>query len=356
MKKFSKIFALILTVCIMASLSVPAFAIGPVIDPSVKEAHDNAEAILFTTGDRTSSESSGILGGKYREQGEITADPGSTGVGVLKSYDDFNGLNDNVKWTLKDGVVVVSGHGFTARFGENSPFAYNTSIKTVVIAAGVTAIDRSVFKNIPNLKTIVVMDAATVSFFAKNDLQSLKTVVYGANLNNSTYSGQSTVTNIENFVILTNSFKNNAIPYYTTVIGDKDGFVGMSDTAGYHILTRDKAIAKAKSLLSDQPTAVQEMLPTELRSGAAPAPTTPAPAVTSFSDVKADSPYAPGINWAIANSITNGTGNGKFSPDIPCTVAQILTFLWRAHGSPASTATCPFSGIATTSPYYTALC
>lgn len=39
--------------------------------------------------------------------------------------------------------------------------------------------------------------------------------------------------------------------------------------------------------------------------------------------------------WAVEQGITGGTGDGKFSPDAPCTRAQMATFLWRAAGSPA---------------------
>ncbi len=49
-----------------------------------------------------------------------------------------------------------------------------------------------------------------------------------------------------------------------------------------------------------------------------------------FSDVPADSPYAPAVAWAVAQGITTGTGEGKFSPDAPCTRGQIVTFLYRA--------------------------
>ena len=59
-----------------------------------------------------------------------------------------------------------------------------------------------------------------------------------------------------------------------------------------------------------------------------------------FIDVAADAYYANPVQWAIKQNITCGTGAMTFSPDSTCTTAQILTFLWRAKGSPepASTA------------------
>ena len=54
-----------------------------------------------------------------------------------------------------------------------------------------------------------------------------------------------------------------------------------------------------------------------------------------LADVKTTDPFAPSIAWALGNGATGGTGGGKFFPGSPCTQAQILTFLWRAKGSPA---------------------
>ena len=55
----------------------------------------------------------------------------------------------------------------------------------------------------------------------------------------------------------------------------------------------------------------------------------------SFSDVPAGAYYAKAAAWAVENGITTGTGDGKFSPDAACTRAQAVTFLYRALGKPA---------------------
>lgn len=54
-----------------------------------------------------------------------------------------------------------------------------------------------------------------------------------------------------------------------------------------------------------------------------------------FQDVKPGVYYYDAVGWAVLNGITNGTGGGTFSPDRTCTRAEIVTFLWRAAGSPA---------------------
>ena len=58
--------------------------------------------------------------------------------------------------------------------------------------------------------------------------------------------------------------------------------------------------------------------------------TTPA-----FADVASGAYYADAVDWAVKNGITNGKANGLFGSNDPCTRAQIVTFLWRAAGSPA---------------------
>ena len=55
-------------------------------------------------------------------------------------------------------------------------------------------------------------------------------------------------------------------------------------------------------------------------------------AMSSFTDVAAGSYYAKAVAWAVENGITTGTGDGKFSPDATCTRAQSVTFLFRAIG------------------------
>ena len=62
------------------------------------------------------------------------------------------------------------------------------------------------------------------------------------------------------------------------------------------------------------------------RAAGSPEPET----MSAFKDVPAGAYYAKAVAWAVENGITNGTGDGKFSPDAPCTRAQAVTFLARA--------------------------
>ena len=78
-----------------------------------------------------------------------------------------------------------------------------------------------------------------------------------------------------------------------------------------------------------------------------------AKAMSSFSDVADSAYYAKAVAWAVENGITSGTGEGKFSPDATCTRAQIVTFLWRANGSPIVSGNSVFSDVAADA-YYAA--
>ena len=56
---------------------------------------------------------------------------------------------------------------------------------------------------------------------------------------------------------------------------------------------------------------------------------------TGFQDVKSTDYFAPAVQWAVSRGITSGMTETTFAPNAPCTRAQIVTFLWRAAGSPS---------------------
>lgn len=57
--------------------------------------------------------------------------------------------------------------------------------------------------------------------------------------------------------------------------------------------------------------------------------------MATFADVPSDAYYAEAVEWAVDRGITNGKANGLFGSNDSCTRGQIVTFLWRAAGSPA---------------------
>ena len=75
-----------------------------------------------------------------------------------------------------------------------------------------------------------------------------------------------------------------------------------------------------------------------------------------FVDVATGSYYKDAVDWAVENGITKGTDDTHFSPDGICTRAQAVTFLWRAAGSPKpETRAMPFTDVPVGSYYYDAV-
>ena len=86
------------------------------------------------------------------------------------------------------------------------------------------------------------------------------------------------------------------------------------------------------------------------RAAGSPAPKTK---VMPFTDVPAGSYYHDAVLWAMEQGITKGTSDTAFSPNATCTRAQIVTFLWRAGGSPAVSGSAAFTDVASDA-YYAA--
>ena len=74
-----------------------------------------------------------------------------------------------------------------------------------------------------------------------------------------------------------------------------------------------------------------------------------------FTDVYESDYYYDAVLWAVANGVTAGTSATTFSPNAPVTRAQMVTFLWRAYGSPKATGSNPFADISADAWYYDAV-
>ena len=76
----------------------------------------------------------------------------------------------------------------------------------------------------------------------------------------------------------------------------------------------------------------------------------------NFKDVKPGAYYADAVAWAVAKGVTTGTSATTFSPDEGCTRGQVVTFLWRAAGSPEPVgAKNPFRDVKSDAYYYKAV-
>ena len=136
---------------------------------------------------------------------------------------------------------------------------------------------------------------------------------------------------------------------------------------GYTLTVADNSEAKTGKLVSDAEEAVvvaegatYNALPAAAEETPAeeteePAEETPAEETVTnpFTDVAETSAYYEGILWAVEKGITTGRTETTFAPGEDCTEANILTFLWRAEGSPAAeTAENPFGEAVSETAYY----
>ena len=118
----------------------------------------------------------------------------------------------------------------------------------------------------------------------------------------------------------------------------------------------EEAVVVAEGATYNALPAAEEETPAEEPAEETPAeePTEEEPAVVNpFTDVAETSAYYEGILWAVEKGITTGRTETTFVPGEDCTEANILTFLWRAEGSPASTVTeNPFGEDVSETAYY----
>ena len=77
----------------------------------------------------------------------------------------------------------------------------------------------------------------------------------------------------------------------------------------------------------------------------------PKSTATSFTDVKSGAYYEKAVAWAVENNVTTGTSAATFSPDATVTRAQAVTFQWRAAGAPASEGTNAFTDVSASAFY-----
>jgi hypothetical protein len=75
-----------------------------------------------------------------------------------------------------------------------------------------------------------------------------------------------------------------------------------------------------------------------------------------FTDVKESDFYYEALCWAVEKGVPVGTSETTFSPELLCTRAQFITFLWAAVGSPEPEAECPFSDVTEEDYCYQAVC
>lgn len=152
MKRCKRTLALLLcAVLCLTALPVSAFAAE-----DWPEKTDPIET-CFTTGSKGSAESTGRF--------------------------PLYGDNDRTTWSLSNGVLVIDGTG-KAMDAYDHLFDGNTHVETVIVKDGITQVGPSLFRDMPNLKNVIVMSNQTVVNQIVRDCPNMNNFIMGANLNN----------------------------------------------------------------------------------------------------------------------------------------------------------------------------
>ena len=330
-------------------------------------------SILTMFASAASTVDSGSIGGviKTQEMADqylFSAIP----VGESLPYDSTNynpdgrpekGYNDNVKWTLdSDGVLTISGSGRTAELRSNwasennpetrSPFYGDDRIKTIIIGENITWLCGMPFENLPNLTTVIFMNASTdANSNCIYNCPNLKNLIIGANLKNGTI-------NIGHSIIDRNYSSNVNCYQLSKNISDGDGDILREDAVypNYSWMSIDSTVipynemlTRVKAIVANLPAGAKTSLPAELTGGASVQtpvePAKPTDTNKGFGDVKPGAYYENSVKWAVEQGITKGTTTTTFSPNSTCTTAQILVMLYRAAGEPEVLIANPFTDV-----------
>lgn len=216
--------------------------------------------------------------------------------------------SDNGNW-LKDWEwnVSIAPHGITI-----SKFLDNTNPETVVVPDTASTVESGAI-NDPNM-TVISLPESIVSVGSDNGIENCKEIIYrGSKDIWFDYQGI----------------------YRPSAGGSRPG-IGNSSNFPYRIpvKTLDGTVIDYVG-----PAAAPIV-------GAQDKPAEPEPVqqpAATFTDVPADAWYAEAVNWAVANGITNGTGANRFSPNNNCKNIEVITFLYRAAGSPKVDVDLPFT-------------
>ena len=210
-------------------------------------------------------------------------------------------------------------------------FAHISSLKSVTFGSGLKKIPGLLFEGCGSLTYLMIPDGVTeIGKRAFNGCSSLKTITIPAS-----------VTEIDCFQVFDSCSSLTDIYYGGT-------------RSVWNRITQDMKLPSQTTVhFGENPPPVVD--PPVVDPPVVDPPTVDEPTV-SFSDVKAGAFYADAVAWAVKKGITSGTSKTTFSPDAGCTRGQVVTFLWRAAGSPEpKSGKNPFSDVKTDDYFFKAV-
>ena len=283
-----------------------------------------------------------------------TFDQSSCGTAVsnFTSADVLAGLQTNAG----SGVEWVAGIGHpTFVWDDNNIPADYTAVDAAIAAA--KAIDSNLYSNYADVeKAIYAVDRtkskaeqAEVDAMAQAIEKAINDLVRrssGGNDSDPTYAIE-VGEDIRNGTVTANRRYAERGDTVTITVKPDDGFklddLTVTDKNGKELKLTDKGNGKYTFTMPASKVEVNATFVKKVE-------------ISPFSDVSTSAYYYEAVKWAQKKGITGGIGNGLFGPNQPCTRAQVVTFLWRAAGSPAPMLNKnPFTDVHTSDYYYDAV-
>lgn len=226
-------------------------------------------------------------------------------------------------------------------------FSGCTALESVSIPASVTAIKEAAFDGCTALKNVTFLgkddEWSKVTIAGKNDALDSAT----KNFPNHTHSYVDTVTaptcTANGYTVHKCSCGDTKTDSYTKMLGHS--YQGGICVRCGDIIEQGKATAAAGHKFFGGKCSVCDAQ----ESGSKPVE------AKSFDDVIPGTFYYDAVMWAVKNNITKGTGASTFSPGDGCTRFQIVTFLWRACGCPTAATAASFSDVSPSDSFYEAV-
>lgn len=220
-------------------------------------------------------------------------------------------------------------------------FAFCENLTSAALGEGVQKLEEDAFEGCKALESVSLPNSLEeIGNKAFLSCKALSSITFGTglkrigtnafwgcdNLNEMRFQG--------NAPVVADGFKNlkNVIVYYP------EGASGWSSPTWNGLVARSYRPEGSKPAPEPEPVPAPQPTPTPT-----PTPTpAPTPSKPAFTDVAANSPFKDAIAWAVEQSIAKGTSSTTFSTGSPCTHNHILTFLWRANGSPEAAGSSDF--------------
>ena len=277
--------------------------------------------------------------------GDVVVPTGVTSIGD----DAFSYCQGLTSVTVPSGVTSIGARAFSYCFDltevaiadsvtsiDNNAFDSCWELARVKLPSGLTAIERNLFASCNSLSEVAIPDSVTsIGYRAFAGCSSLTSITIPdgvTGIETGMFSGCSSLANIY-------------IPVSAAYVS-RSAFAGCESLTDLYYGGSPAQWEGTSHLNLDD--YLLENVTIHYNAQAIPA------AVGGFTDVSANAYYADAVLWAVENGITSGTSATTFSPNNTCTTAQILTFLWRANGSPVVSGDNPFSDVSTGAYYYQA--